>query len=101
MRAGTVLLIALFVLSPEASAGEPNDKEGLARRAAMHATAGRHAEAIADYDQVLRLDPSDASAYDARGSEHFVLGHIAESIADFDRYLELRPALERQHWKRG
>jgi lipoprotein NlpI len=79
----------------------PNDKETLARRAALYAASGQSEPAIADYDRLLTLDPARADAYDARGSEHFKVGHVAESIADFDRYLKLRPDQEPWHWKRG
>jgi lipoprotein NlpI len=80
---------------------DPQDKDALARRAALYAASGRSEPAIADYNRLLTLDPARAEAYDARGSEHFKLGHIAESIADFDRFIKLRPDQEPWHWKRG
>ena len=79
----------------------PGDKEALGRRASFYAAAGKPKLAIADYDQLLKLDPLRAEAYDQRGSEHFKLGHIGESIEDFDRSIKLRPEREPWHWKRG
>jgi lipoprotein NlpI len=79
----------------------PADQEAYARRASLYAAAGKAELAVADYDQLLRLDPLRAEAYDLRGSEHFKLGHIRESIEDFDRSIKLRPEREPWHWKRG
>ncbi|MEX0676456.1 MAG: hypothetical protein WD063_05240 [Pirellulales bacterium] len=77
------------------------DQEAYARRASLYTAAGKPKLAIADYDQLLKLEPSRAEAYDQRGSEHFKLGHIALSIEDFDRFIKLRPEREPWHWKRG
>jgi lipoprotein NlpI len=73
----------------------------LGLRAGLHAEAGEHELAIADYDALLKLDPERAEAYDQRGSQHFMLGHIRRSIEDFDRFIKLRPQQEPWHWKRG
>lgn len=61
----------------------------------------KHAEAVKDFDEVLKLRPDLAEAYQRRGSEHFKLGHIQESLADFDKFLELRPQEKPGHWQRG
>jgi lipoprotein NlpI len=72
-------------------------------RGVIHEALGRHQEAVADYDQVIKLEGPAASpeVYQRRGCEHFKLAHIEESIADFDKYLQLRPEQERSHWQRG
>ncbi len=72
-----------------------------ALRAACWSGEGDHASAVADYDELIRLEPKSARAYDARGSEQFMLGKFDASIADFDRAIELQPGLEPGHWKRG
>jgi lipoprotein NlpI len=79
--------------------GAPAAAFGL--RAACLSTAGDHAAALTDYDQLVKLEPSSSEIYDARGSEQFMLGKFTESIADFDRAIELQPRIERGHWKRG
>jgi lipoprotein NlpI len=62
---------------------------------------GRKADAIADYDRVIALEPKTAIAYDRRGSEHFKLGHFDQAIDDFDRFLHFHPEEEPGHWRRG
>ncbi|MEX0978128.1 MAG: tetratricopeptide repeat protein [Pirellulales bacterium] len=98
---GATSLEARIAAATAALETNPQDKEALARRAALYAASGQCELAIADYDRLLKLDPARAEAYDARGSEHFKLGHVAESIADFDRFIKLRPDQEPWHWKRG
>lgn len=90
--------LALASQAIEADAGRP---DGYRFRAAVYESLRRHREAIADLDQLLKLEPRNAGAYDRRGSEHFKLGQIEESIADFDRALEIVPEREPEHWKRG
>lgn len=84
-----------------AIAANPRDAQAYRTRAAIHAAAGDHERAIADYDHSIDLDPKSAEAFDQRGSQHFMLGHIARSIDDFDRSIQLRPQQEPWHWKRG
>jgi lipoprotein NlpI len=100
MRTALVGIIVLCVCA-RASGEEPRDPAALIVSAEQHARKGQPADAIADYDRALALDPKLSAAYDGRGSEHFKLGHIEQSIQDFDRYLELRPDQEPWHWKRG
>jgi lipoprotein NlpI len=70
-------------------------------RARCHEALEQHAAAVADYDELLKLEPRGAEIYDARGSQQFMRGRFEDSIADFDRAIELRPALAAGHWKRG
>ena len=88
-------------LASKAIVAAPDNAEGFALRAGLHARAERHERAIDDYDRLLELDPKRAGAYDQRGSQHFMLGRIDESIDDFDRFLKLQPDREPWHWKRG
>ncbi len=75
-------------------------------RAAMYKALHKYKEAIADYDEAVKLDPKAAIVYHYRGMEHFKLGHMKQSIADFDKFIELVPEKERAkasagHWQRG
>ena len=47
----------------------------------------RYQEAIAGYDQALRLDPDDALAYFYRGAAKGKLGQYIQAIADYDQVL--------------
>ncbi len=50
-----------------------------------------HAQAIENYDQVLRIDPSDWVAYDHRATALYLLGRNTEALGDADRALSLSP----------
>ncbi|MBI3837694.1 MAG: tetratricopeptide repeat protein [Planctomycetia bacterium] len=88
-------------LATQAIEAAPSEMDGYRLRAGLYAAAGEHKLAIADYDQLLKLDPRLAEMYDQRGSQRFMLGQIKQSIEDFDRFLELKPQQEPYHWKRG
>ena len=52
---------------------------------------GDYDRAIADYDQVIRLDPKHALAYSYRGSAYRHKGEYDRAIADFDQAIKLDP----------
>jgi lipoprotein NlpI len=85
----------------EATKAAPKDARAWFARARLHEANQQLTNAVADYDQVLRLDPRLASALQQRGEVHFKLGRIKESLADFDKYLESMPQQKPQHWQRG
>ncbi|MGY8706649.1 tetratricopeptide repeat protein [Bradyrhizobium sp. 18BD] len=51
----------------------------------------RFAEAEADYEKAIALDPSLADAHNKLGVLHAKLGRMDQALACFDRTLELRP----------
>ena len=53
---------------------------------------GQFEEAIADYDQAIRLSgPDDAYVYTGRAHAKTNLGQYEEAVADFDHALSLEP----------
>src|SRR5271165_1276148 len=53
-----------------------NPVKGYFFRAALFDLLRKHAEALADYDALIKKDPKIAEAYNQRGSIHFKMGHI-------------------------
>jgi len=70
-------------------------------RGRLYALDRQHEMAVADFNEVLKLNPKAALAFQTRGEEQFKLGRFKEALADFDRYLELTPSDRPQHWQRG
>jgi tetratricopeptide (TPR) repeat protein len=62
---------------------------------------GDYDRAIADYDQVIRLDPKHAFAYSYRGSAYRHKGEYDRAIADFDQAIKLDPKLVYAYNNRG
>jgi lipoprotein NlpI len=85
----------------EAIAAEPKNPRGYFLRAQFHEESRELTNAVADYDQVIRLDPRLPDAWQGRGSTRFKLGQIRESIADFDKFVELVSGQAPYHWQRG
>jgi len=90
-----------FRLLQQAIEAEPANPRGWFVRGRFHSLDRQPAKSIADFDQVLKLNPRAAAAFQYRGEEHFKLGQIEGALADFDQYLRLEPAARPQHWQRG
>lgn len=58
-------------------------------------------QAIADYDEALRLDPSYAHAYSTRGNAYRRKGENDRGIADYDEALRLNPDFSVAYYNRG
>jgi tetratricopeptide (TPR) repeat protein len=52
---------------------------------------GRYAEALADLDRAIGLQPDDAWAIARRGEAYRLMGRYAEALADLDRAIGLQP----------
>jgi tetratricopeptide (TPR) repeat protein len=62
---------------------------------------GRHAEALASYDNALRLKPDFLDALGNRASALIELGRFEEAVADCGRALALRPDQFEAYYNRG
>src|SRR4029453_9856072 len=58
---------------------------------AAHRRAGRYAQAVADLDRALLLDPDNAFALATRGTLSRDLGRHDEAVADLTRALAIEP----------
>jgi len=75
--------------------------EAYLTRANIWSGLGRHKEAIADWDQAIKISPKEALLYNNRGGEKFNLGHFDEAIADYDQALEVDPNFLFAYLNRG
>lgn len=71
------------------------DRVGLAKayyaRGRAHADSGRHAQAIADFDDAIRLDPDHTNALHDRGRAREAVGDDRRALRDYGRALALTP----------
>ena len=70
---------------------DPTSEEQLLRSANKHFQQGKYEEAIADYDQAIRIKPQDAIAYYNRGTAKGVLRKYEEAIADYNEAIRIDP----------
>jgi lipoprotein NlpI len=68
-----------------------SDVAGTFTQAVQLATAGRHAEALPLFDQVLAQQPQNKEAYWNRGISRTWTGNLKGSVADLDAVLRLDP----------
>ncbi|HVY59092.1 MAG TPA: tetratricopeptide repeat protein [Xanthobacteraceae bacterium] len=66
-----------------------------------HFDAGRFPEAIASYDEALRLAPADFHAANNRGLALMRLGRLDEALDAFDKAAVIRPTHADVHYNRG
>jgi tetratricopeptide (TPR) repeat protein len=69
----------------------PHQASAYNARGAIRYEAGNPTEALADYDEALRLQPALAAAYNNRGATRYELGDLAGALADCDEALRLQP----------
>ena len=55
--------------------------------------------AIADYDEVIRIQPEVAGLYEARGTAHMYSGRHGQALADYSSAIKLAPD-DAGHWRR-
>ncbi len=91
----------LLLLTMPTLVEEPKSANDWTRRGLEQLSQKKFAEAIASFDQALKLDKDNVEALDARGSAQFFRSKFAESVADFDRVISLRPDRANGHWRRG
>jgi hypothetical protein len=83
--------------APEKSGSPlPTPSETLShfRRGLMYQSAGDHARAVEEFNQVLAHDPAAAEAYASRGISREFLGDLAGARADYARSIELEVKAE-------
>ncbi|WP_420799385.1 tetratricopeptide repeat protein [Ktedonospora formicarum] len=74
-----------------AIASRSNTKEEWFSVGRDHQKAKRYEEALAAYDQVIRLDPNDADTYNNKGNALNALKRNEEALAAYDQAIRLNP----------
>ncbi|AMV35905.1 tetratricopeptide repeat protein [Planctomyces sp. SH-PL62] len=69
--------------------------------AQVHHRLNRDDEALAEYDQAIRIYPSDPNSHIGRGDVHRALGDFPRALADLDEAVRLGPGYPRAFASRG
>ncbi|MCB9156050.1 MAG: tetratricopeptide repeat protein [Caldilineaceae bacterium] len=79
---------------------EPDNAEYYTERGRAHYLLGHYAEALADAESALALEPN-ARRYNLHGAAHKELGHIDEAFADYALAIEADPSFQFAYFNRG
>ena len=90
LRLAELAVVLFFVLS---ACGGLSEAEQRHSAGVEHQLEGRLDEAVAEYDEAIRLDPRYAKAYGNRGVVYTALGQHQRAIQDFDEAIRLDPQL--------
>lgn len=93
----------------EASAkGDPTKWRPFHNRGVSYATMGKYAEAIKDFDRVIKLTANDtkarsshANAWFNRGEAYYALGQFENALSDYNRAIQLNSRDAGAHVSRG
>lgn len=98
LNRGVELCSAALQSNAGAGGGQPsNDLQTYRARALAWRTLEQNERALADYGQMLRIDPRSIEAHIERGRTHAKRNDVAASAADFDRAIALAgEAIQRQ-----
>ena len=83
------------------SGGHKGHESAYYNRGAAYQTKGDYDRAIADYDQVIRLNPEAVRAYNNRGVAYNAKGDHHRAIADYDQAIRLNPENDKSYNNRG
>jgi tetratricopeptide (TPR) repeat protein len=67
----------------------PNDAQAYNMRGSVLGRAGRHQEALADFDRAIGIDANYAQAYANRGQVHRQMGKHDLALADYNKAIAL------------
>ena len=92
-----------FTQLDEAIARNPRDADAHFNRASAYRSLGRNQyhRALADYDEVIRLNPENVKAYSWRAFVHDLQGQYERAIADMDQIIRAQPDDEKALSNRG
>lgn len=79
----------------------PNKARSWGNRGRAYSLSGKYAEALADCNQAIRLNPTGGIPYCSRASVYYYMAEYDLAIADYTRAIELRPDFSSAYFNRG
>jgi len=98
---GWTFLVADWVIPIGTGQVKPEDVAPLFSQALFLQDRGRHTDALALYDEILKLDPDFAGAWSNKGVVLVELGRTDEAIKCYGRALEINPSLSKAWCNKG
>ena len=96
-----VIVVCAAALISLAGCGSSNEAEEHYIKGVRLHDQGLLTEAIAEYDEAIRLDSGDPRAYNARGLAYISLGQAERALPDLDEAIRLDPDFAEAYNNRG
>ena len=80
---------------------DPTSEQQSLRSGNRHFQQGKYEEAIADYNEAIRINPESAEAYYNRGTTKDMLGRHEEAIEDYKEASRVNPQFAQAYYNRG
>ena len=103
---GVIVGIGLFIqlvhpFGLSLSLGTANQVEAHNKQGITLLNQGKFAEAIAEFTEVIKLDPTYVAAYSNRGNAYRSTGQFGPAMADYNRAISLNPSYANTYNGRG
>ena len=80
---------------------DPTSEQQSLRSGNKHFQQGKYEEAIADYNEAIRINPESAEAYYNRGTTKDLLGRHEEALEDYNEAIRINPESAEAYYNRG
>jgi tetratricopeptide (TPR) repeat protein len=95
--AALVVLLGLAAVTGRLPSSQASQAKAHYDRATLLAEQGRTGEALAEYQEAIRLEPDFALAHNDLGYEYYAMGQLAQAEDEFEKALQADPKLAVAH----
>ena len=101
MRASILAIVLIPVIVSSGCGGDVAEAKRLNEAGVRLYDQGQLEEAIAEYDEAIRLDPQASGHYNNRGLAYYDLNEYRRAIEDYDEAIRLDPSASQTYNNRG
>jgi len=101
LAAGAVVIIGFLIFMMSGGMGQPMNATDYIIQGNAYKDSGKLEQAMANFNQAIKLDPNNAEAYLHRGNAYLLSDKLEEAIADYTQAIKLNPQDAGPYFFRG